>query len=129
MESKLLRKSYKRPLMCECGFCMLCKKREYNRRYREKNWEKVRDMRKRWQEKNPVSHFYTLARGDFRYKARTKGEILDSDLSIRRALPLLWWRNAFIEQEIDWRNVKMLLLLKVQKFVRRTPLALHLRQL
>ena len=102
MESKLPRKSYKRPLKCECGFCELCKKREYNRRYREKNWEKVRDMRKRWQEKNPVAHFYISARAEFRYLARVNGEIFDSDL--------LWWRNVFIEQGIDWRYVKMVLL-------------------
>jgi hypothetical protein len=80
------------------------------------NWKKVRETRNRWQKKNPVSHFYSLARAEFRYKARNKGEIFDSDLSMRRALPLKWWRNAFVECGVFWRNVKILLLDKVRVF-------------
>jgi len=55
-------------------------KREYNRKYREKNWENMRETRKHCRDKNLVSHFYTWARADFRYERRYKREIFDSDL-------------------------------------------------
>jgi len=40
----------------------------------------MRETRKRWRDKNLVSHSCTWARADFRYERRYKREIFDSDL-------------------------------------------------
>jgi hypothetical protein len=41
------------PPTCDCGTCRKCKQREYNRRWRERNPERVRELGKKYREQDP----------------------------------------------------------------------------